>query len=100
MPLNRDPEGKQIAALHQIASFTGKRVLEIGCGDGRITWGYADNTAHVTGIDPVAENIAKAQKNMPKHLSGRVKFVEAGIEDFAFPRENPKFDFAVFGWSL
>ncbi|HZY41350.1 MAG TPA: class I SAM-dependent methyltransferase, partial [Anaerolineae bacterium] len=55
-----DPEDTETAALLDFADFTGKRVLEIGCGDGRLTWRYAAGAAHVTAIDPDADDIAIA----------------------------------------
>jgi ubiquinone/menaquinone biosynthesis C-methylase UbiE len=42
MPIRLDPEGNEPATLFDFAgSFTGQRVLEIGCGDGCLTWLYA-----------------------------------------------------------
>ncbi len=32
-----DPEGAHLAALHRLGDFRGRRVLELGCGDGRLT---------------------------------------------------------------
>ena len=36
-----DPEGAHLAALRQLGDFGGRRVLELGCGDGRLTLGIA-----------------------------------------------------------
>ena len=36
-----DPEGVETRVLHDLVDFRGKDVLEIGCGDGRMTWRYA-----------------------------------------------------------
>jgi hypothetical protein len=30
-----DPEGAHIAALHRLGDFRDRRILELGCGDGR-----------------------------------------------------------------
>jgi 2-polyprenyl-3-methyl-5-hydroxy-6-metoxy-1,4-benzoquinol methylase len=100
MPIIRDPEGNQTAALHQLVDFAGKRVLEVGCGDGRLTWRYAEKTAQVTGIDPYAEGIRVAKLNTPEHLKERVAFLASTIEDFLFPQDKPRFDTAVLSWSL
>ena len=32
-----DPEGAHLAALRRLGDFGGQRVLELGCGDGRLT---------------------------------------------------------------
>jgi len=38
MAIVEDPEDHEIAALQAVAvSFASRRVLEIGCGDGRLT---------------------------------------------------------------
>jgi ubiquinone/menaquinone biosynthesis C-methylase UbiE len=39
------------AALHEYAQFTGKRVLDVGCGNGYVLSRYAQEGAHVVGVD-------------------------------------------------
>jgi len=41
MVIRTDPENNETRALFDLADFKSKRVLEIGCGDGRLTWRYA-----------------------------------------------------------
>lgn len=100
MAIVKDPEGNEITALHEMVDFTDLRVLEVGCGDGRLTWLYAEKTAHVTGIDPIAEDIEKARANVPSPLKGRIDFVETTIEDFTLSTSDRRFDLAIFSWSL
>jgi tRNA G46 methylase TrmB len=38
MTLEKDPEGFEKKSLHKFADFADKRILEIGCGEGRLTW--------------------------------------------------------------
>jgi 2-polyprenyl-6-hydroxyphenyl methylase / 3-demethylubiquinone-9 3-methyltransferase len=45
----------------QAASLAGLNVLDIGCGGGLVCEPLARLGAHVTGIDPAAENIAAAK---------------------------------------
>lgn len=100
-----DPENHETDALFQISGgFTGQRVLEIGCGDGRLTWRYAAQAAHVTGIDPNAEKIERACQSIPPVLARRVAFQTASLEDFyavwrAHPRQR-RFDRVLLSWSL
>ena len=47
-----DPEGAHLAALRRLAAFRGQRVLEVGCGDGRLTLGVAADGATVLAFDP------------------------------------------------
>lgn len=100
MPVINDPEGVDVKVLHQMARFDGKRVFEIGCGDGRMTWAYAEKASQVTAIDPIAEDIRTARQDTPDHLKDRVDFIEAGIEDFEPSDSSQMFDIALFAWSL
>jgi ubiquinone/menaquinone biosynthesis C-methylase UbiE len=98
MAYRLDPEDRETAALFDFAGeFTGKRVLEIGCGNGRLTWRYAEKAAHVTGIDPNSDRIERAVQNTPAHLRGKVNFFASGIDTFVTAE---KFDLAIFSWSL
>ena len=59
-----DDNAEKIAG--QIAAFTaleGKRVLEIGCGNGRITSFLAGNPGQLIAIDPVKEQIEEARSS-------------------------------------
>lgn len=100
MAVVKDPEGIETAALLAMVDFTNLRVLEIGCGDGRLTWRYAAEAAQVTGIDPDAGEIKVAQASTPAELSAKVTFRHTTLEDYAlaFPERN--FDLAIFAWSL
>ncbi|MEJ2749998.1 MAG: class I SAM-dependent methyltransferase, partial [Anaerolineae bacterium] len=93
-----DPEDRETLALFDFAGqFTGKRVLEIGCGNGRLTWRYAEKAAHVTGIDPNADRIERAIQATPENLRGKVDFFASSIDSFVTTK---KFDLAIFSWSL
>ena len=98
MPVRIDPEDTETKTLHDFADFSGKRVLEIGCGDGRLTWRYAERAAHVTAIDPDADEIAAAIEDCPPALREHVEFRAARLEEFSPPTEW--FDLALLSWSL
>ena len=83
-----------------MADLGGQRVLEIGCGDGRFTWSFADKAGHVTAIDPSADQIALARKHLPKDLEGRVEFHAVPFEDFASASKPSVFDLVILSWSL
>ena len=100
MAVIKDPEGNEKSALHALVDFEGLSVLEIGCGDGRLTWRYADQAAQVTAIDPDGKDIEAARANLPERLEGRVSFLESTIEDFAESFPDRRFDTAIFAWSL
>jgi 2-polyprenyl-3-methyl-5-hydroxy-6-metoxy-1,4-benzoquinol methylase len=100
MTIRVDPENNEPRALFALADFNGRRVLEIGCGDGRLTWRYADKAGHVTAIEPGAQQVAVARENLPKHLKGRVEFHAATLEDFAANSAPSVFDLVILSYSL
>ena len=93
-----DPEDTETRALHDYADFSGKRVLEIGCGNGRLTWRYGDRAAHIVAIDPKAEDIESAIEDCPDELRHKIEFCAIRLEELALPAE--KFDLALLSWSL
>ena len=95
-----DPETNEVRCLLKFADFSNKDVLEIGCGDGRLTWRYADQAAHVTAIEPGAEQIALAREQLPSHLQGRVEFHVATLENFAANSAPSVFDLVILSYSL
>ncbi len=100
MTIRSDPENNEIHALLDMADFTGKHVLEIGCGDGRLTWRYADAVACVKAIDPFEEGITRAKENLPDTLRDRVEFHHVAFEDFANESESAVFDLVILSWAL
>lgn len=56
----QDPEKTTWRELSARAVFTGARVLEVGCGDGRVTRMYAHAPRLTAGLEPEAESLATA----------------------------------------
>jgi 2-polyprenyl-3-methyl-5-hydroxy-6-metoxy-1,4-benzoquinol methylase len=100
MSIQQDPEGHEIAALFDLVDLDAKDVLEIGCGDGRLTWRYAERSAHVIAIEPFADAIERARKGMPEALIGKVDLRHVAFEDFAAASRPSTFDVAILSWSL
>jgi 2-polyprenyl-3-methyl-5-hydroxy-6-metoxy-1,4-benzoquinol methylase len=95
-----DPEENEIRALFDLVDLDSKEVLEIGCGDGRLTWRYADRAAHVTAIDPFAKAIERARGSLSDASRGRVDFRHVAFEAFASANGPSTFDIAILSWSL
>jgi 2-polyprenyl-3-methyl-5-hydroxy-6-metoxy-1,4-benzoquinol methylase len=93
-----DPEGAHLAALRRLADFRGRRVLEMGCGDGRLTRGIAAEAAAVLAFDTDAASVAEARGTLPSELADRVAFQVATAEEIEI--ERGAFDLVVFSWSL
>lgn len=100
MPVVADPEGLSAEIIQDFYDFTDGRVLEIGCGKGRITMAIAEHSRHITAIDPRQDDIQAAHQNTPPHLKSKVNFIAMGIEEFDLPPGGSKFDIAIFTWSL
>jgi len=101
MTITRDPERNEINALLEFTgALKGQRVLEIGAGNGRLTWRYASLAGEVVGIDPKPERIAQAHDDLPKGLLGHVVMLETTLEDFRRDAKGPLFDVALMSWAL
>jgi ubiquinone/menaquinone biosynthesis C-methylase UbiE len=93
-----DPEGEHIAALRRLADFRDQHVLEMGCGDGRLTVGIAADAATVLAFDPDGEAVERARRFLPSELSERVTYRVASGKEIELERLS--FDLVVFSWSL
>lgn len=98
MSVSKDPEQNETKQLRKFVEFAGKRVLEIGCGEGRLTWRYAASADHVIGIDPDRDALRVATVDRSSDLEDKVTFVNAQAEHLPFHKE--KFDIALLAWSL
>ena len=101
MALTIDPKGLETRVMHDLIDFRGKDVLEVGCGDGRVTWRYAAEAATVTAIDPDAATIEAANDALPEDLRSTVSFRVADISDVrTIDLPDGGYDVAVFSGSL
>ena len=102
--VTRDSEQAETRAIHSLIDFSGKDVLEIGCGDGRLTWRYAGHTRSVLALDPDATAIEQARANLtsvadlPERLRHAITFQTADVTTAELPPEA--FDVVVLAWSL
>ena len=93
-----DPERIEVRALLRNAPFRGARVLDVGCGDGRLTRRILHAAGRVVGIDPDPDQIARAREFTSRLLRRRVRYEVGSAESLPFgPRS---FDVALFSWSL
>ena len=98
MTLRVDPEKNEVRALESVTDWRGKRVLEIGCGDGRLSLRLASLGAILDANDPKPEAIAKARKNLPMRFAGKIRYKVGQAERLA--HRDASFDAVVFAWSL
>ena len=98
MTIQKDAERNETKYLHRFADFVGKRVLELGCGEGRLTWQYAKETRQTVGIDLDQDALRVATIERPSDWKDSVHFSRAMSEQLPFSKET--FDIAVLAWSL
>ncbi len=100
MTVQVDPEGTETRVLRRYAELESgmKSGLEVGCGDGRLTWRYASDVERVAGIDLNVDELRLATIDRPGDLSRRVSFLRANA--IRLPFKSEAFDLAIFAWSF
>lgn len=91
--MNTDSDQKIADNIIQFVTLKGKKVLEVGCGNGRITALLVDMAKELIAIDPDASKIMEARKN----ISGARFYISPG-EYTPFP--DNYFDLVIFTLSL
>ena len=94
----RDPERTEVRVLRRRVPLAGARILEIGCGDGRLTRRIAALARGVTATDPNAALIARAKQLTPPSLRARVRYRVAATEHMRFSDE--RFEVVILSWAL
>ena len=82
-----------LAKIEEFVELNGKTLLEIGCGDGRLTALLAGKAEAITAIDPDNSRIETARSN----IDG-VNFLVGSGEELDFAEET--FDIVLFSYSL
>jgi ubiquinone/menaquinone biosynthesis C-methylase UbiE len=77
--------------LRELLDLPGRRILDIGCGDGSLVRFFAKTGAHATGVDISADVLARARAAQPV---ADESFTEARGESLPFP--DASFDIAVY----
>lgn len=94
----RPGDDRELRALRAERQLRGATVLEIGSGDGRLTFLLAQQAATVVAIDPDAAAIRLARRRARDEGLDNVRFKVAPAQRPGVGRE--RFDTALFSWSL
>jgi ubiquinone/menaquinone biosynthesis C-methylase UbiE len=76
----------------------GKRVLDLGCGDGRFALGVAPLASSVEGLDPDEDTIVAARESARKSGLGNVRFAVGAAQRLPYP--DAVFDVVLLSWTL
>ena len=76
----------------------GKRILDLGCGDGRFALGLAHFAVSVDGLDPDVEAIAAAKKNAREAGARHARFAVGAAQRLPYPADA--FDVVILSWTL
>lgn len=98
MSYSLDPEGTETSVIHELVDFSRADVLEVGCGDGRLTWRYADKAGSVLGLDPDEEMIRRARDAIPEAIEAKVEFLAADVNEVELAQDA--YDVAILAHSL
>lgn len=99
MVLVIDPAGEEVQMLAQATQWRGKHVLEVGCGDGRLTLRLARlGPARIEALDPDPKLISAARQRLPKRYAGRVAYQSGDALQVGHPANA--FDVVLLSWSL
>ena len=94
----RDPDRTEVRVLRRQVPLENARILEIGCGDGRLTRRIIRPARAIVATDPSAALIARARRLTPVSLRKKVRYRVAAAEDLRSPHE--RFNVAILSWSL
>ncbi len=98
MPAIIDPDGAEIVTIKELVDLRELRVVEIGCGDGRLTFECAREATSVFAFDSDQELIRKARAKTPRDVRRRIHFKVGDAAQIELPKGE--FDLALFSWSL
>jgi ubiquinone/menaquinone biosynthesis C-methylase UbiE len=93
-----DPDGVELPTIRELVDLRGLRIVEVGCGQGRMTFGCAEEAASVFAFDADEELVREARRSTPRALRDRIRFEVADAAEVDLP--PAEFDLALFSWSL
>ncbi len=99
MPLLIDPIGYEITMLKKAVSWKGIRVLEVGCGEGRLTLRLASlGPSRIDAFDPDPARVRRARRLLPTTFRDTIHYSVGKAERIKHP--DGVFDLAIFSWAL
>jgi ubiquinone/menaquinone biosynthesis C-methylase UbiE len=98
MNIEYDPENIELKEMLKLVDISNKKVLDVGCGRGRVTIKIAKKAKEVYAIDVDRESIITARKRVSNLKLKNVKFDIMNSDKINYP--NRFFDVVLCPWSL
>ena len=92
------PPGVEVRMIQRFTRLDGKRILEIGSGDGRLTLQLARVAASVLAVEPDGAQLGVARRAAVSAGINNIAFRVSSATTLRLPKT--RFDAAVFSWSL
>lgn len=85
--------------LKQAVVIRGKRLLEIGCGEGRLTLRLASlGPKRIDALDPDPARVRTARRTLPSAFKHIIHYEVGQAEHLR--KSDGAYDIVVFSWSL
>lgn len=97
MPLV-NPSKLELEAISDLIDFKKLRVLEIGAGDGRLSYAFADRARSWLATDPDPDELRLAAADERRPQTRKLRLTQA--DGRRLPFADDSFDIAFFTWSL
>jgi methylase of polypeptide subunit release factors len=89
--------GIELRLIERFVSLSDREIIEIGCGEGRLTFQYATRARRVVALDVNAAEIERARAEADRIGARNLRFLAQPAEG-RLP--GAPFDVALFTWSL
>jgi SAM-dependent methyltransferase len=93
-----DPFDIELETLRSLSDFAGRRVIEIGAGDGRLAWPLAAEARLWLAVDTDREALCEAAEDLRENPLGALRLL--ACDGRALAVATGSFDAAFFTWSL
>ena len=94
----RDPDKIELNHLLEFAALDDARILEIGCGEGQLTFLYSDLPSLVIGIDQDSDALENGTNTARNSGQTHVSFLQGSGAQLPLPAQQ--FDTVIFSSSL
>lgn len=92
------PPGLELGLIERFVPLARRDILEIGCGDGRLTFQYSGRARAVVALDANGAEIARARERARRTGVRNVRFLTRAAQRGRLP--GGPYDAVLFTWSL